>query len=231
MSPIVNSAWSPLLKSDSMSNLFWIARCRCIFLTKFGYVRCNLTTHDTLTLHKAWVQESRLHIRWTDEDARNAKKELYYTKSSKPLIGYRAWRLHKNYNLKQEWLLRSITADFIWEGPIVRTTEPPSSSLIGEGVPLGIHSYKNPGFLQKYLCLWSTYPIYGIIELSGVVIEHELGYRAEIATVKELFIWFNIDNEAIPSLERTYQCTVNSTKDFNKFLTDETYSNYENGEN
>ncbi|PYP12754.1 MAG: hypothetical protein DMD54_17980 [Gemmatimonadetes bacterium] len=100
------------------------------------------------------------------------------------LLAWRAWRL--GFFLRRAGgdggpRLLSLSAPCIWNGPVVRAGAP----VLDTQYPSGIYALK-PEVAdriqwQNEYC-WVT----GTIALSGRVIEHEIGYRAERAVVREL---------------------------------------------
>lgn len=155
-------------------------------------------------------------LMWTDADMVVVRK-----KSETALVGWRVWKCVKGPRLK------SVTADRTWESPVMRTKPGtiPSSHLEGTTIygqsnghqlphpktkeyDYGVYAYKTPLLCWERLLepdqrrdqrygMEPQYLVIGSMDLSGVVIEHELGYRAEIATVREL--WY-ISNDFADAL-------------------------------
>lgn len=63
-------------------------------------------------------------------------------------------------------------------------------------------------FLQSY-----NVQVYGLVALSGRVIEYELGYRAQRATVRHLIVRPPVGDIIIKALGDRYQCNVKRDKD------------------
>ena len=132
------------------------------------------------------------------------------------LLAWRAWRL--GFFLIRAGgdggpRLLSIVAPCIWNGPVVRDGIP--LSTIEQ--PSGIYALKpevaDRMQWQNELC-WVS----GTIALSGRVVEHALGYRAERAVVRELRLGVGTHlalrslkqlQEIIEALETRYQVAVN----------------------
>jgi len=123
----------------------------------------------------------------------------------------------------------STAAGVLWEGPVMRTrdgTRVCDFSASQEPVSfgnLGVFSYKTPLLLLEYffgvtlryipLKYISRVYILGRIDLRGHVIEHELGYRAQEAVVRELWVQ-SVEgkprDDVIAQFEERYQCPVHS---------------------
>jgi hypothetical protein len=132
------------------------------------------------------------------------------------LIAWRAWRL--GFLLRRRGgdggpRLLSIAAHCIWNGPVVSDGVP----LPTIDQPSGIYTLKLgvPDRInwQNEFC-WVT----GTVALSGRVVEHELGYRAERAVVRELSLGVGAHlalrslrrlRKTVDSLEGRYQVAVN----------------------
>jgi len=102
------------------------------------------------------------------------------------LIAWRAWRIancvSRSPDIQNGPYLVSLAAPRIWSGPVARSTPP--GTLVDP--PSGIYVLRQRVAEQwrwQYLedC-WIT----GTVALSGRVIEHELGYRAERVVIREL---------------------------------------------
>ena len=131
------------------------------------------------------------------------------------LLAWRSWRL--GFLLLRAGgdgghRLLSLTAECIWNGPVVQEREPQVSTI----TPSGIYALKldvaDRIQWQNEHC-WVT----GTIALSGRVVEHALGYRAERAVVRELRLGvgthlavrsLNQLRRLMECLEERYQVTV-----------------------
>lgn len=191
----------------------------------------------------------RRTLMWTDEDMVHVRK-----KSTTTLIGWRVWKCVKGPRLK------SVTADREWDSPVMRTkpgTVPSSwleettiyDNFGGHQLPhpanmethdYGVYAYKTPLLCWEKL-LWHDrnrfhdtpqYLVIGSMDLSGIVVEHELGYRAEIAAVRELWYISNDFSDALGEGQRRarelgefYKCdchviTPGQVKGWAKWYTD-----------
>jgi hypothetical protein len=88
--------------------------------------------------------------------------------------------------------LTSVAVHALWEGPTFQADARPTkispfhafSPLMYEEATHGIYSLKFnviPGYSTGWYC-------YGLLSLSGTVVEHTYGYRAERATLREIAI-------------------------------------------
>ena len=135
-------------------------------------------------------------------------------KSVIPFTAYRAWYLLGGK-------LQSVTADCTWDGPVLRSggkpdDKDPMSSMWGscERNPShGIYAFKKQ---TDAIYTAKTDGVIGEIDLSGKVVVHESGYRAEIATIKRLLVMPGAWKEGLlEELADRYQCDV--TYDIEKF--------------
>jgi head-tail adaptor len=171
-----------------------------------------------------------LSMEWTDAQAREQIRPV-----PRQVVGalsaWRCWRLGKHEKLM------SVSASTVWDGPVMTTrvgkdgklmrvrTEDHNHNhhqeLLYEGpVDYGIHAYKKIEHLRAH---WieetlDTYPVIGRVDLTGHVCVHELGYRAQKATITEL--WYfrhaiekdpflgNVTADVPRSLEKRYGCDV-----------------------
>jgi hypothetical protein len=131
------------------------------------------------------------------------------------LIAWRAWRL--GFLLRRRGgdggpRLLSLFAPCIWNGPVVQGGQPIIETL----KPNGIYGLKPAVAETIYWCIefWVT----GTVALSGRVVEHERGYRAERAVVRELRLDVGAHlalrslmrlRKTVDSLEDRYQVAVN----------------------
>jgi len=131
------------------------------------------------------------------------------------LLAWRAWRL--GFFLRRAGgdggpRLLSLSAPCIWNGPVVRDGVP----LPTVDPPSGIYALK-PDVAERIIWQKDYCWVTGTIALSGRVVEHELGYRAERAVVRELGLGVGAHlalrslkqlRETIEALEDRYQVTV-----------------------
>jgi hypothetical protein len=131
------------------------------------------------------------------------------------LLAWRAWRL--GFFLRRAGgdggpRLLSLSAPCIWNGPVVRDGVPlPSTEQ-----PSGIYALK-PEVADRIQWQNEHCWVTGTIALSGRVVEHELGYRAERAVVRDLRLGVGAHlalrslkqlREIIEALETRYQVSV-----------------------
>lgn len=175
---------------------------------------------------------SGLTVHWTDLDMIPPRR-----KGTKPLTGWRVWRMEPGPRLL------SVTVNREWESPVMRTkpgTVPRSDlerGAKGGQHDHGVYSYKTPELCVSHMYfdgLWGGhYPVIGRLDLSGVVVEHEKGYRAETATIRELWILVDPLHDALGEGDRQakelatfYKCDCHtlkgtSLKGWAKWYTDE----------
>jgi len=102
------------------------------------------------------------------------------------LLAWRAWRLAILRESEQEDYgprLLSLTAPCIWRGPMITADTLPA---VLASRPTGIHALKPDAPLASELRLSEYCWVSGLVALSGRVMEHAIGYRAERAVVREL---------------------------------------------
>jgi hypothetical protein len=135
------------------------------------------------------------------------------------LLAWRAWRIANCVSRARDFVngpcLVSLTAPCIWNGPVVRATLP--SEIVDP--PSGIYALK-PRYGERWQWqylegCWVT----GTVALSGRVIEHELGYRAERVVIRDLRLAVGthlavrgLDDlrTLIANLEERYQVSVDA---------------------
>ena len=150
-------------------------------------------------------------------------------KRSEPFVGWRGWNIEF-----PDVMLRSKSADFLWETPTCTTKATLSGTLskVSSSNPVkaknavrirrdpyhdyGIYSYKSVELLNRLHSIHTEHVV-GRIESSGHVIEHEYGYRAQVAVIKELWyisndyptVDFMLEGQSIiEKLEDRYQCSA-----------------------
>jgi hypothetical protein len=124
------------------------------------------------------------------------------------ILAWRAW------NVDDEGYLLSITAGCRWDGPVFDNGVAPQvdsypswvvfGSKPGISKTLGVHATRERG-------RW-TGMVYGVVALSGSVIEGEDGYRAQRAAIRSLIVTQPTANRNMLDLSATladrYQCDV-----------------------
>ena len=137
--------------------------------------------------------------------------------SDTELLAWRAWRL--GLLLPEDGddatgpILLSLVAPCVWNGPVVHEGKPFGTIQI----PSGIYALK-PSVLDRFNWQNEHCWVTGTIALSGRVVEHEIGYRAERAVVRELRLGVGIHlavrsldklRGVVDQLEDRYQVSVN----------------------
>ncbi len=139
-----------------------------------------------------------------------------------PVVGWRVWRGGWDPT-ERDWLLHSLTARHRWLTGVVRNSTRPCPELGRYGPAIG--GGGSPGFfaLKTQLRAHEILPhapfvedwfwVLGAVEMSGHVVEHELGYRAQCMRIKhlELSIGTSIPSatkEVLCSLQSRYCCDV-----------------------
>lgn len=149
-----------------------------------------------------------------------------------PIKAWRVWDLRNRWD---GWLLKSVANEFLWEGPFARADKRPLDpkhwdELKKPGTPIdytqrditinyvihtaGIHAVKTNEQAVRLVCDYSA-PVYGEIDLWGRVAQFQLGYRAEFAMIKHLWLdtsWITLDERKIlqiaADLMKRYDCEV-----------------------
>lgn len=115
--------------------------------------------------------------------------------SETPLIGYRAWDVIKD---EDRFWLKSPYQSTIWDGPILRAEKPPCAYdphgyWKDENHSHGIYAHNEPVWEDMHTYDWMRGPMFsgtamGRVELTGRVIVHETGFRAEAARITKLVL-------------------------------------------
>lgn len=110
------------------------------------------------------------------------------------IIGWRAWRLNAND------LLGSFSQAKVWV-----PGEPMVARKVPSGDGEGVYAFKSKRLLYDFVWIcereWhDERPVLGQVHLWGNVVEHELGYRAEFASIVSLF-----DGPKLAELRKRYQ--------------------------
>lgn len=115
------------------------------------------------------------------------------------ILAWRCWRLDNRYPFGGEPephpCLYSCWMPLAWTGPVVRADKVPSKENIHgiycfRDIPTG----QNQGTRdhQEYV---ATYPAFGIVALSGRILVGSMGYRAERAVVRH--VWINPNSHSL----------------------------------
>lgn len=100
--------------------------------------------------------------------------------SAAPVLGFRAWRLTASG-------ARGVAQ--VWEGPRLDAV-----CVAGPGAPhdapchCGIYAFKRARALAPCLLRIAPWSVHGLVALSGRVVEHERGYRAQRAEVRAVAV-------------------------------------------
>jgi hypothetical protein len=141
-----------------------------------------------------------MYIRWSEEDAREAR-EKWQTENGcfikkEPLVGWRTWKL----SWPSQTHLMSTAAGDKWTGPRMTTLDfmrvtphwgnvAPKHRTKSPLHDFGVFSYKNPVLLMRYFEVGSrTLPVVGRLDLTGHIVEHEFGSRAQSVMIRELWL-------------------------------------------
>lgn len=157
-----------------------------------------------------WGQLSGSHL-----DHRDEAEPLPRRTQTEPIIGYRRWAL----NGDEDPRLCSLTAEYVWEGPVCRNEHPPaeqSPDWADQDSPSdhGIYASATLVEILYSFSFISTAVAYvaGSVALSGTVIVHDRGYRAQCATIQGLLlppgIAFQLNAAGRQRLADRYQCDV-----------------------
>ena len=112
--------------------------------------------------------------------------------------------------------LLSLSAPCIWDGPAIRADRPPLAAV---EPPSGIYALKGERAERNDWPLSEHCWVSGWIALSGRVVEHEIGYRAERAVIRGLRLGVGTHlavrklamlRDVIGGLEQRYQAPVDA---------------------
>jgi hypothetical protein len=121
--------------------------------------------------------------------------------SSEPIVAWRVWSLSGD-------TLRGHHGK-LWLDRVLDAECPRCLEVPGVGCSCGIYASKGGGADPPRWVEPDNSSIPGRVELSGIVIEHELGYRAQRARILELWA---PDFWTAAALERRYGCLVHTLK-------------------
>jgi hypothetical protein len=131
------------------------------------------------------------------------------------IVAYRGWSY--DFGIQEDgsievWL-ESLYQDFYWKGPVTTASQPPAADN-----DLGLYAVggqpHHEGNWNYYVEDAESVQVWGRVALSGVVVEGKNGYRAERATIQELWVnprdprtEDNLDG-VCKALADRYQCDV-----------------------
>lgn len=110
-------------------------------------------------------------------------------KQTEPIIAYRGWQLVRD---ERGPALQSVTANVVWDGPILRSGGKPSDHIPWNAGVMMIGPASDPAYgiyaYREAFQVMGTGTIWGEIEVFGKVVVHERGLRAECARIRRLVI-------------------------------------------
>jgi hypothetical protein len=112
-----------------------------------------------------------------------------------PIPAIRGWRLDRDF------YLTSLAMPTSWDGPVLR-----ADNKVQRNNMSGLWAVKpaHMDILPQY-----RPDVVGTVALSGIIIEHEYGYRGEVCVIRELFMFDeNQFNRSAQYLEERYECDV-----------------------
>lgn len=182
--------------------LFFFTRHRCSSINH--HMRCQLENGHSGD-HRGWTK-GYPEVTWTTS-ARPIPK-----KADKAFAGWRTWRLRHFGD--EGYFIASISAPAVWLTPRMTTRYGEMVRCGDYSGDLGIYSYKDPEVMLEELDI-GVYPVIGKIDNLGHVVEHEYGWRSQIAVVRELWVvreLLPVDAEPsiIRDLETRYHCPANA---------------------
>jgi hypothetical protein len=212
-----------------MSKMFAVKRCVSMFESPAGPVQCG-KQDDGHVDHLCFV--SNVWLEWTSDQAFDPFKPVARIGA---FTGWRCWRLNQadvtvyskeapRYSgFETQFRLMSTAAEHVWQSPVMTTQDLKRVSPMNvmnsfnSKFDFGVYSYKTPLDLVKYFRLPSgNYPVIGRLDLTGHIVEHEFGWRAQKSVIREL--WFappwevapksGILKEITEQFERTYSCDI-----------------------
>lgn len=127
------------------------------------------------------------------------------SKVSKEILAIRGWKLVGD-------LLTPLTREHDWEtwaGPVATAHESPDEA---DTAGSGLYCCKLKSSLVDQFITQYRPHAYGLIGLSGKVIEYERGYRAERAAMRLLCVILPVTDITLKALEERYQCEVKRSK-------------------
>lgn len=105
--------------------------------------------------------------------------DLYW--SPTPLLGFRAWEVRGlMQGAKRAWTTPTYEAGCVRRGKETNDGNVPHTDGSCGRPPCGIYATKEPDMLLREF--WGHRMAYGLVELTGKVVEHDHGYRAQRAT-------------------------------------------------
>lgn len=113
--------------------------------------------------------------------------KLPRSKSDKEILGWRAWMNRISLEKDPDTGVYTINLDLmslffpkVWDGPVITADKMPTA--FGDGERHGVYASKERRDLDE-----EGHIFVGEIGLSGLVIEHERGYRAERGVIRSMY--------------------------------------------
>ena len=197
---LLNPFWSPSSDDYELKNGLW--QRKTTDDDKYYGLGINASLNGTypFSVPISATTTPRYKILWgTDEEQKNPEPRQVQG----PLYGWRWWRL--THLTLHGWRLQSTARDYVWHGP---TTVAHAKPRWGQELGFypthhteGIHCYNNKSLAISRLADTvgsEALPtaVLGCVEVSGTVVKHEHGYRAERATIQGLTM-FRRDHECL----------------------------------
>ena len=102
--------------------------------------------------------------------------------SDRELVAWRAWRL-AYWPSENRLYLMSLGVPWLWGGPVLVADHKPDPGPMNRS---GVYAIKAPHYRSLERLWTAQVRVTGWVALSGRVIEHEQGYRAERAVIRRL---------------------------------------------
>lgn len=119
------------------------------------------------------------------------------------LLATRGWRLTFSPYIGVR--LQSLCLEVVWDGP----------TLVAHGDPeqpdTGIHAAKDEAWTTEFCRYACIAPVWGVVALSGKVVEGQTGYRAERATIQSLALHYThqgISQDVVRASGRKFQADL-----------------------
>jgi len=200
-----------------------------------GYISIQCSCVAEHEESHAGRSKNGVFVSWTDQDAREALRDSSKAQTrSKPFKAWRCWMIDQKVSIEiqeiregdeieYEWhddvqhsyRLASTAIQKIWDGPVMTTREGRKVSpyfqlgALPRRHDYGVFAYKTPKYLQRYFGFMMMDEVFGRVDLTGHVVEHELGYRAQKCTIRELWISSKAEKEGMKEeFESVYHCPV-----------------------
>lgn len=153
--------------------------------------------HHILALRQALKQQHEENV----AVHRRKQAPLYnVTEIDYPIPAIRAWDLRANLPPDPDVFLTALSFQYLYDGPVARQENSP----VAQG-STGYWAVKPRGY--NILIAYDP-AVIGFVELTGDVVEHELGWRGEVMVIQELFM--RKHKAYARRIEQKYQCEVHT---------------------